>query len=82
MKTRVDFFKPSGKWYTTEYLDITRIPAGSVAADEFRYTLRKHLSGRLSGMWAVVRESPEDSEAGDILESGLTVPFPLMVMVP
>ena len=59
---RVDFFKPSGKWYTTEavkWLDYggsetsgQREGAPSIHAI-FRSSLDAHLRGRMSGMIAV-----------------------------
>ena len=55
---RVDFFKPSGKWYTTEAV----IWTGNWAKDEgliydaFTKSLRDHLGTRLSDMVAVCIE--------------------------
>lgn len=47
MSTRVDFFKPSGKFYTSEQVQL-----------ESPYTFLEdvdlHLKGRLRGMFAVV----------------------------
>ena len=52
---RVDFFKPSGKWYTTEAVKWT----GAWAAKEqglfaaFAKSLKDHLGNRLSEMDAI-----------------------------
>lgn len=71
---RVDFFKESGKWYTTEAVKWTGYD--DYIFDAFERSLRLHLydqsSGRmrLSGMWAVCLE-PYHKHA-----------HPLMVKVP
>ena len=62
---RVDFFKPSNKWYTTEAVifpsdtwkegnpkDGTWVHP----VDKFKRILCEHLKGRLKGMWAVCLE--------------------------
>jgi hypothetical protein len=54
---RVDFFKESGKWYTTEAIQFSRYDE-SLIHNAFENSLRaalKEPSGklRLSGMWAV-----------------------------
>jgi len=54
---RVDFFKPSGKWYTTEAVKFTSYKGQS--QDIFRESLRNHFKntpGRLEGMVAVCLE--------------------------
>lgn len=51
---RVDFFKESGKWYTTEAIDMLPFYHD---LDGFRKAVYKHLEdGRLRGMWAVCLE--------------------------
>jgi hypothetical protein len=70
---RVDFFKPSGKWYTTEAVEF-----GIEDEDlnrRFLDALKLHLRRpdgqlRLAGMWAVCLEPYSDH------------PFPLMVQIP
>jgi hypothetical protein len=47
---RVDFFKPSGKWYSTEAIRF--IPRQKLIHDCFRESLEV-LNGRYSGMTAV-----------------------------
>ena len=50
---RVDFFRPSGKWYTTEAVLWTgKFNSGEIHS-EFKKSLREHLGGRLGGMLAV-----------------------------
>ena len=49
---RVDFFKESGKWYTTEAVEWLQY-AGCLIHDAFERSLQKHLKGRLEGMTAV-----------------------------
>ena len=51
---RVDFFKPSGKWYTTEAVEW--LGYDGPIFEEFERSLRRHLQGRLSEMWAVCLE--------------------------
>lgn len=53
-QVRVDFFKPSGKWYETECM----VWSGESSADcniveEFKHSLQEHLEGRMKGMYAV-----------------------------
>lgn len=50
---RVDFFKPSGKWYTTEAVKWIGSYTGGLIHDHFRASLEAHLKGRLDGMIAV-----------------------------
>jgi len=54
---RVDFFKDSGKWYTTEAVlwrgNGFEQNSGCDLFSQFQVSLREHLNGRLSGMWAV-----------------------------
>ncbi len=67
---RVDFFKPSGKWYTTEAVKWT----GNWKKDEgliydaFTKSLKDHLGTRLSDMIAVCLEPYHE------------LSFPLMLM--
>lgn len=48
---RVDFFKPSGKWYTTEA--VMFVTYDGCIHKAFSESLDRHLSGRLEGMIAV-----------------------------
>ena len=51
---RVDFFKPTGKWYCTEAVKWTGEYSGKfLIHDQFAKSLRKHLGQRLSDMDAV-----------------------------
>lgn len=50
---RVDFFKPSGKWYTTEAVRWTGEYRGGCIIESFHKTLIYHLGGRLEGATAV-----------------------------
>lgn len=51
---RVDFFRPSGKWYETEAVRWLGYD-GPIYA-EFKNSLENHLGGRYSGMTAVCLE--------------------------
>ena len=62
---RVDFFKDSGKWYTTEAVEW--LDWGGELCRTFQLSLKAHLGGRLRGMWAVCLEPYSDKG------------FPLMV---
>ena len=62
---RVDFFKESGKWHTTEAVKWHDYDGEIFEA--FRNALRRHTNGRLSGMTAVCLEPPHAR------------PFPLMI---
>ncbi len=55
---RVDFFKPSGKWYTTEGVKWTGSYHEGLIHDEFAKSLVSHFKGtkRLSEMDAVCLE--------------------------
>lgn len=53
-KYSVSFFKPSGKWYTDEDIEI---PQGMFVW-EARDVIKKHLAGRLVGMTAVLLDGP------------------------
>lgn len=57
---RVDFFKPSGKWYTTEAVKWTGGYKDCCIHQAFRESLISHFGGtlsqRLSGMTAVCLE--------------------------
>ena len=50
---RVDFFKPSGKWYSTESIEFHSNDYHSHPSDALKIALLKHLNGRMSGMTAV-----------------------------
>ncbi len=52
MKCRIDFFKPSGKFYIDE---VAELPNGC-APWEFITSLEIHLKGRLRGMTAVASD--------------------------
>lgn len=73
---RVDFFRPSGKWYCTEgvkwitYHDWSIGGGGKLIMDAFEEALHAHLQGRLKGMWAVCLDPYHQN------------PFPLMTRVP
>lgn len=61
MKIEVQFFKPSGKWYTDELVEWQE-NGGSLPHDQMSYSLRKHFEeqpGRLSGMIAVCFDVPD-----------------------
>lgn len=51
---RVDFFKPTGKWYTTEAVKWLHYN-DMIIQDAFLESLKAHFGDkpRLSGMWAV-----------------------------
>jgi hypothetical protein len=51
---RVDFFRPSGKWYTTEAVKLNGNDYNTTdPVNSFRMVVQAHLNGRLKGMWAV-----------------------------
>lgn len=50
---RVDFFKPSGKWYTTKAMIWKGDWSEGCIHDSFRQTLKEGLGGGLQGMTAV-----------------------------
>ncbi len=57
---RVDFFKESGKWYTTEAVNFDVVYLVEKEdfktihpVDALKLALEAHLKGRLNGMWAV-----------------------------
>jgi hypothetical protein len=50
---RVDFFKTSGKWYTTEAVKWTGGYSNQDIHEAFKKSLRSHLKNRLSDMDAV-----------------------------
>jgi len=52
--TQVHFFKTTGKWYTTEPV---QIPIGT-APWEVRKVIESYLDGRLRGMTAVITDAP------------------------
>lgn len=51
---RVDFFKPSGKWYCTE--EVAFIQYDGLIHEAFRRSLNASVGGRLKGMTAVCLE--------------------------
>ncbi len=53
---RIDFFRPSGKWYTTE--EVIWSHYEGLIYDCFASTIQDHFRGmpRLRGMWAVCLE--------------------------
>jgi hypothetical protein len=53
---RVDFFKPSGKWYTTERLDWADYYNEPLIHEAFRKILFKQINQRYLGMQAVCLE--------------------------
>lgn len=59
---RVDFFKPSGKWYCTEavkFIGEWKASSDNLIHDAFKRSLREHFKdepGRLSDMVAVCLE--------------------------
>ncbi len=54
---RVDFFKPSGKWYATESIKwVSNWSAHSCIYGGFKRSLRAALGDRLQGMTAVCLE--------------------------
>jgi hypothetical protein len=61
---RVDFFKPSGKWYTTEAVDFDDFYHEPLIHDAFHKALKKHFNGmsRLAGMTAVCLEPYHEHE--------------------
>ena len=56
MKVSVEFFKPTGKWYTTEEIEWIEIK-GKTGNYVLRHSLRASLNG-LYGMWAVCLDNP------------------------
>lgn len=71
---RVDFFRDTGKWYTTEAIR-WKSYSGKLVQDAFLEALRDHLTDengliRLAGAWAVCLD-PYHEHA-----------FPLMMKVP
>ena len=65
----VDFFKESGKWYTTEAVKWLEWDGDKHPQTVFEESLAKHLKGRLVGMRAVCLEPYHKNE------------FPLMATV-
>lgn len=57
---RVDFFKPSGKWYTTEAIRWTGGYYNDNLIESFAKSLRDSLGSRLSDMDAVCLEPYRD----------------------
>lgn len=52
---RVDFFRPGGKWYTTEAINMTEV-YDLFPAEGLKKALAAQVGTRLSGMWAVCLE--------------------------
>lgn len=50
---RVDFFRPSGKWYTTEAVYWVGWKKENPIHEAFAKSLQEHLGSRLDGMTAV-----------------------------
>jgi hypothetical protein len=71
---RVDFFKESGKWYTTEKVPMNGKYNDSSVVAVFTKALLDHLTDshgiRLSGMWAVCLDPHHEHS------------YPIMVKVP
>jgi hypothetical protein len=65
---RVDFYKPSGKWYTTERISFAGLYDKS-PNDALRVALKAQIGGRLVGMFAVCAEPYVKN------------PFPTMVQI-
>ena len=53
---RVDFFRASGKWYTTEAIDMIKVWGESDMIDAVHKAIVFHTNGRLNGMTAVCLE--------------------------
>ena len=66
MIIEVNFFKESGKWYTSEQVDFTGLYSEPNIHEAFKNALRRHLKDRLQGMWAIC------------IEPWHKYPFPLM----
>ena len=68
---RVDFFKPSGKWYMTEAVPWKEpYNGGGQLQDHFRAALKKALQGRGNGLLAVCLEPYHENA------------YPVMVTIP
>lgn len=74
---RVDFFRPSGKWYCTEAVEwtgeyFTNNIRGQSLIDAYKESLRNHFKdnpGRLSGMTAVCLEPYSENSFPIMVES-------------
>ena len=53
---RVDFFKPSGKWYATEAITWTGGGTGVLIHDAFRKSLEDSIGDKYTGLDAVCLE--------------------------
>lgn len=53
---RVDFFKESGKWYTTEAINFSCCDWSSSPVDALKEALMKQIGTKYSGMTAVCLE--------------------------
>lgn len=58
---RVDFFKPSGKWYTTEAFTWHGY-SGTLLHDAFKLSLNAVFQGNFSGMTAVCLSPYHENE--------------------
>ena len=70
---RVDFFKPSGKWYTTEAVKWTGGYCRTIIHDAFSESLRNHFKDRpkrLSDMDAICLEPYHDNSHPIQLKAG------------
>lgn len=69
---RVDFFKPSGKWYTTEGMKWTGGWSGKkqLIHDAFAKSLKDHLDDRLSDMDAICLHPYHEFEHPIMLKNG------------
>jgi len=73
---RVDFFKPSGKWYTNEAVKWTGEWKGQGIFEAFAQSLRDHLrNGRLSEMDAVCLEPYHEHCHPIMLKNGAWVNY-------
>ena len=69
---RVDFFKPSGKWYTTEAVKWSGKWNGGGILEAFAQSLRDHLhNGRLSEMDAICLKPYHEHSHPIMIKNGL-----------
>lgn len=66
---RVDFFKPSGKWYATDPVIFDSDTYRLSAQEAFEISLQRHLHWRMDGMTAVC------------LHPYVEYPFPVMLVL-
>lgn len=67
---RVDFFKPSGKWYATEMIDMTSFFMGKLTSQLVKDAVMSQVERRFSGMTAVCLAPYVES------------PFPVLFVIP